>query len=999
MRLHRAWRTASRRFFGVLRSRDSMSDPRRPRADRSARHPGLDPEAIVIKGAREHNLAIDELEVPKHALVVFTGVSGSGKSSLAFDTIYAEGQRRYVESLSSYARQFLGQMEKPKYDHIRGLSPTIAIEQKTASSNPRSTVGTVTEIYDYLRVLFARAGEQRCHLCGGRVTARSAAEIVAELALLPAGSKVTLYAPKVVHRKGEHKEVFDEARQAGFARARVDGKVVRLEDAPALDKKLKHTIEVVVDRLAIEADARARLTDSVETALRAGGGTVLVAVEGEAAERTYAEARACPACGVSLPELTPQMLSYNSPLGMCPECNGLGTRMEVDLDLVIPDPSLSISEGAVDPWRTVVDGDTGWRARVVGALSRELKIDLEKPWSKLTQKQRDVLLHGLEDKRVRVSWQGKSSEGSWDMKWEGIVPKLERHWKETTSDNVREKIAKYLRETTCSACDGLRLKPESRAVFVEGKSIVDVFGMTVAEAAAHFASLRLEGARAVIAEEVLKEVRARLGFLLDVGLEYLTLSRSAVTLSGGEAQRIRLASQLGSELSGVLYVLDEPSIGLHQRDNLRLVATLERLRDLGNTVIVVEHDADTIRAADHVIDFGPGAGRLGGRVVAQGSPKELEASPDSVTGRFLSGAERIEIPAERRRPTAFLEVKNARENNLRNVDVAFPLGVLCSVTGVSGAGKSSLVNEILHPALRKALHGATERVGAHDRLLGIDRIDKVIDIDQQPIGRTPRSNPATYTKAFDLVREVFATTNEARAFGYGPGRFSFNVKGGRCEACEGGGVREVEMHFLPNVFVTCEACKGRRYNEATLRVKWKGKSIAEVLETSIADAIGLFDAITPLSRILRTLDEVGLGYVALGQPATTLSGGEAQRVKLARELAKRDTGRTLYILDEPTTGLHFADVKKLLDVLRRLVDAGNSVLVVEHNLDVVKASDWVIDLGPEGGTGGGELVAVGTPEDVAKVARSHTGKHLAEVLAESARPRPAPRRAHAQATP
>ena len=874
-----------------------MIDPTRPRAKRpAARRPGLDPDAIVIKGAREHNLAIDVLEVPKHALVVFTGVSGSGKSSLAFDTIYAEGQRRYVESLSSYARQFLGQMEKPKYDHIRGLSPTIAIEQKTASSNPRSTVGTVTEIYDYLRVLFARAGEQRCHLCGGRVTARSAAEVVDELFALPVGTKLTLLAPKVVHRKGEFRDLFEEARQAGFARVRVDGKVLALEDMRALDKHKKHSIELVVDRLAIDPAARPRLTDSLETALRAGGGQLLVLVEGEASPRAYSEDRSCPACGVSLPELTPQRLSYNSPLGMCPECNGLGTRMEVDLDLVVPNPKLSISEGAVDPWRSVADGDSGWRARVVGALARDLAIDLDRPWNKLTQKQRDVILHGIADRRVRVTWAGKSSEGSWDMKWEGVVPKLERHWKETTSDGVREKVARYLRETACSACGGLRLKPESRAVFLEDKSIVDVFAMTVSEAAAHFASLRLDGARAVIAEEVLKEVRARLGFLLDVGLEYLTLSRGAVTLSGGEAQRIRLASQLGSELSGVLYVLDEPSIGLHQRDNLRLVATLERLRDLGNTVIVVEHDAETIRAADHVIDFGPGAGRLGGRVVAQGSPADIEREPASITGRFLCGAERVEVPAVRRAPTAFLEVKNAREHNLRNVDVAFPLGVLCSVTGVSGAGKSSLVNEILHPALRRALHGSSDRVGRHDAIVGVERLDKVIDIDQQPIGRTPRSNPATYTKAFDLVREVFAMTAEARAFGYGPGRFSFNVKGGRCEACEGAGVREVEMHFLPNVFVTCEVCKGRRYNEATLRVKFKGKSVAEVLETSVADALALFTNVQPLARILRTLDEVGLGYVALGQPATTLSGGEAQRVKLARELAKRDTGRTLYIL-------------------------------------------------------------------------------------------------------
>jgi excinuclease ABC subunit A len=839
--------------------------------------PPPEPEYIVVKGAREHNLDIDYLEIPKHRLVVFTGVSGSGKSSLAFDTLYAEGQRRYVESLSSYARQFLGQMEKPRYEQLRGLSPTIAIEQKSASSNPRSTVGTITEIYDYLRVLYARAGQQRCHLCGGEVAARSAGEIVDELLGLPKGKKLTLLAPKVEHRKGEFRELFDEARKAGFARARIDGMVVRLEDVQGLEKLKKHTIEIVIDRLTLSPDERARLTDSVETALRAGAGQLRALVDGEDRPRAYSEARGCPKCGVGLPELAPQMLSFNSPLGMCPTCNGLG--------------------------------------------------------------------------QVDFGWEHERGEG----------------WKR--------------RGETCGTCGGLRLRAESRAVYLANKSITDAVSLTVAEAGAHFRSLKLKGAQAQIAVEVLKEINARLGFLNDVGLDYLTLDRAAETLSGGEAQRIRLASQLGSELSGVMYVLDEPSIGLHQRDNLRLIRTLRRLRDLGNSVLVVEHDEETILAADHVIDFGPGAGRLGGKVVAAGSPEALTRDPRSPTGRFLRGVDSIGVPAARRKPSGFLEVLGATENNLKNLDVRFPLGVLCAVTGVSGAGKSSLVGGILHPALRRALHDAQDRIGRHRALRGVERIDKVIDIDQNPIGRTPRSNPATYTKTFDLIRNLFAEVPEARAYGYRPGRFSFNVKGGRCEACEGDGMREVEMHFLPNVHVTCEVCRGKRYNDATLRVKWKGKNIAEVLATTVAEALELFANQPHVHHILQTLDDVGLGYLQLGQPATTLSGGEAQRIKLSRELARRQTGRTLYILDEPTTGLHFADVKRLLEVLDRLVDAGNTVLVIEHNLDVIKRADWVIDLGPEGGHRGGELVAEGTPEALAKNRRSFTGQFLKTALA------------------
>ncbi len=833
-------------------------------------------EYIIIKGAREHNLDIDYLEIPKRALVVFTGVSGSGKSSLAFDTLYAEGQRRYVESLSSYARQFLGQMEKPKYEHIRGLSPTIAIEQKSASSNPRSTVGTITEIYDYLRVLYARAGEQRCHLCGGAVAARSAAEIVEELGTLPKGTKVTLLAPKVEHRKGEFRELFEDARQAGFARVRIDGMIVRLEDVQGLEKLKKHTIELVIDRLTLQPAERARLTDSVETALKAAAGQLRVLVDGEERPRAYSEARGCPRCGVGLPELTPQMLSFNSPLGMCTTCDGLG------------------------------------------------KMDL--------------------------GWEHEHGEG----------------WR--------------LQGQVCSACKGLRLRPESRSVFLANKSITDVVAFTVLQASGFFRGLKLPGAQAQIAVEILKEINARLGFLMDVGLDYLTLDRSAETLSGGEAQRIRLASQLGSELSGVMYVLDEPSIGLHQRDNLRLIATLRRLRDLGNSVLVVEHDQETIEAADYVLDFGPGAGRDGGRVVAQGTPDALRADPKSPTGRYLRGSDRIEVPSERRTPRGFIEVLGASENNLRNIDVRFPLGVLCAVTGVSGAGKSSLINGILHPALRNALNDAQDRVGKHRALRGVELVDKVIDIDQNPIGRTPRSNPATYTKCFDHIRNVFALTAEARTYGYKLGRFSFNVKGGRCEACEGDGVREVEMHFLANVHVTCEVCKGKRYNDGTLRVKFKNRNVAQILETTVAEALELFANQPQIRHILKTLCDVGLGYLQLGQPATTLSGGEAQRIKLARELAKRDTGRTLYILDEPTTGLHFADVKRLLEVLERLVEAGNSVLVIEHNLDVVKRADWVIDLGPEGGTRGGELIAEGTPEQLAEIDGSFTGQFLAKML-------------------
>ena len=950
-----------------------------------------EPDFIIVRGAREHNLAISELSIPKRQLVVFTGVSGSGKSSLAFDTLYAEGQRRYVESLSSYARQFLGQMEKPRYDQLRGLSPTIAIEQKSASSNPRSTVGTVTEIYDYLRVLYARAGEQRCHLCGGGVAARSAGEIVEELLTLPKDSKVTLMARKIENRKGEFKEVLEEARKAGFARVRINGQVQRLEDVTALDKKKKHTVDIVVDRVVLggglTAD-RSRLADSVETALKTGAGMLLAAVEGEALERAYSEARACPACGVGLPELQPQLFSFNGPLGMCIDCNGLGSSLEIDPELVVPNQELSISDGAIEPWGQRLDKESGWTSSIAAALKREYGIPLDKPWKSLTPRHREIMLYGIGDKRVNVRWEGKHGAGNWALKFQGVVNNIKKRMQDTQSEAVRQMYARYFRERDCRACNGRRLRPEARAVILGGKSIADVTSMTVAGASEHFDGLDLVGARAQIAAEILKEVKTRLGFLLNVGLDYLTLDRSAATLSGGEAQRIRLASQLGSELSGVMYVLDEPSIGLHQRDNLRLISTLRRLRDLGNSVLVVEHDAETIEAADHVIDFGPGAGRLGGHVVAQGTPEQVRASVESLTGRYLAGTVRIEVPAVRRQPAGWIHLRGAREHNLKDVDASFPLGVLVAVTGVSGAGKSSLVNATLHPALRRRLLGAADVVGAHSALEGIEAVDKVIDIDQKPIGRTPRSNPATYTKAFDCIREIFAATAEARAFGYEAGRFSFNVKGGRCEACEGDGVRKVEMHFLADVFVTCEVCKGKRYNEATLRVTFKGKSIADVLETSVSDARALFANHRTLAHILETLEEVGLGYIALGQSATTLSGGEAQRIKLSRELAKRDTGRTLYLLDEPTTGLHFEDVRRLLAVLGRLVDAGNSVLVIEHNLDVIKTADYVIDLGPEGGSRGGEVIAVGTPEEVAANPRSYTGQFLGKLL-RPPKPQPA----------
>jgi excinuclease ABC subunit A len=940
-----------------------------------------EPEVISIRGASEHNLKSVSLDVPKKKLVVFSGVSGSGKSSLAFDTLYAEGQRRYVESLSAYARQFLGQLEKPRYETLRGLSPTISIEQKSASNNPRSTVGTVTEIHDYLRVLYASIGVQHCWNCGRPVGRQSAQAIVDEVLKAETGSRIMLLAPLVQNRKGEHKDVLADAARRGFSRARVDGKVHSLEEDFELDKKAKHTIEVVVDRLVLKPDIRARLTDSVETALREGKGVLLVTDESGGHERVMSELNACHHCGLSFGELTPSSFSFNSPLGMCPDCNGLGTRPEMDPELVVPDGRRTIREGAVEPWATGMGKGEGWKAEFVEQLARAFKVDLDTPWHKLSKREKDVVLNGSGGKTFSVR--------GWKMEWEGIVHKLMKGFRTTKSEAMRKYYLRFFSPRPCSTCLGARLRPEARAVKVHEKTLVELSRLTVTDARTFLASLHLSSAEEPVARELLREIQSRLGFLVDVGLGYLTLERSATTLSGGESQRIRLASQMGSELTGVIYILDEPSIGLHQRDNGKLLATLKRLRDLGNSVIVVEHDEETMREADYLVDFGPGAGELGGQVVAQGTPTEVMANEKSLTGAYLSGRARLEVPSRRRPPgEAKLVVQGARAHNLQDVTVEFPLGLLIAVTGVSGAGKSTLVNEVLYPALAQKLYGSREVAGRHRALTGVELLDKVVDIDQKPIGRTPRSNPATYTKVFDAIRNVFALTQEARTFGYGPGRFSFNMKGGRCEACEGDGVRLVEMHFLADVYVPCEVCGGKRFNEATLRVRFKGKNIAEVLQMSVREAREHFSAHKEIERILGTLEDVGLGYVRLGQSSPTLSGGEAQRIKLSRELARVATGRTLYILDEPTTGLHFEDIRKLLRVLDRLVEAGNTVVVIEHNLDVIKSADWVIDLGPEGGAGGGRVLAKGTPEQVSQVPSSFTGHYLARVLGAMGPKRP-----------
>ncbi|NNU26186.1 excinuclease ABC subunit UvrA [Isoptericola sediminis] len=940
---------------------------------------------LVVSGAREHNLRNVDLDLPRDRLIVFTGLSGSGKSSLAFDTIFAEGQRRYVESLSAYARQFLGQMDKPDVDFIEGLSPAVSIDQKSTNRNPRSTVGTITEVYDYLRLLFARAGTQHCPVCDEPVQAQTPQQIVDKILELPEGTRYQVLAPVVRGRKGEYTELFGELQAQGFARARVDGEVVQLTTPPSLEKNLKHDIEVVVDRLVARDGVQRRLTDSVETALGLAGGLVMIElVDADVDDldrvRKYSEKRACPNDHpLSLDEIEPRTFSFNAPYGACPECTGIGFRLEVDPELVVPDPEKTLREGAVVPWAQT---SSEYFERVLAALAEEMAFSLDVPWRALPQRARTAVLHGRNHKvhvRYRNRW---GRERQYSTGFEGAVTFIERRHSETESDWSKERYEAFMRQVPCPTCQGARLKPEVLAVRVGSKSIWDVSRLPIADAKEYLDALELGERERAIAGEVLKEIHARLGFLLDVGLHYLTLERAAGTLSGGEAQRIRLATQIGSGLVGVLYVLDEPSIGLHQRDNRRLIDTLTRLRDLGNTLIVVEHDEDTIRSADWIVDVGPGAGEHGGQVVHSGDYAGLLATEASMTGAYLSGRRSIALPTTRRGvdPARQLTVVGARENNLRDIDVSFPLGVFTAITGVSGSGKSTLVNSILHTVLANELNGARQVAGRHTRVTGTDDLDKVVHVDQGPIGRTPRSNPATYTGVWDRIRKIFAETEEAKVRGYGPGRFSFNVKGGRCEACSGDGTLKIEMNFLPDVYVPCEVCHGARYNRETLEVHFKGKTVADVLDMPIEEAAEFFAAFPAISRHLTTLVEVGLGYVRLGQPAPTLSGGEAQRVKLASELQKRSTGRTVYVLDEPTTGLHFEDIRRLLSVLQSLVDKGNTVLVIEHNLDVVKSADWIIDMGPEGGSGGGLVVAEGTPEQVAAVEGSHTGRFLAEVL-------------------
>ena len=953
-------------------------------------------DRIVVRGAREHNLKNIDLEIPRDQLVVITGLSGSGKSSLAFDTIYAEGQRRYVESLSAYARQFLEQMEKPEVDSIEGLSPAISIEQKTTSKNPRSTVGTVTEIYDYLRVLFARVGVPHCPRCGKVISAQTVQQMVDRVLAQAPGTRLLVLAPVVRGRKGEYKKLFFDLQRQGYSRVRVNGVVRELGDEIELDKKRKHTIDVVVDRLIVRENLGSRLADSLETALRLADGIVTVetvaGAEGTSrtegtlrttgktagaepgrvdsrppsvqggltapATTTFSEKLACADCGISFPEVSPRMFSFNNPYGACPECGGIGSRDEIDPERLVPNPARSLKDGALAPW---AGRETSYFRQTLAVLAKRHRFSLETPWSELRRPVRDVILHGERD-------------GG----FEGVIKTLERRYRETSSEEARAEVAQFMTERPCPGCGGSRLRPESLGVKIAGRSIAEVVRQTIKEAAAFFDGLSLTEREAAIARRVLKEIRERLGFLMNVGLDYLTLDRPAGTLSGGEGQRIRLATQIGSSLVGVLYILDEPSIGLHQRDNRRLLETLKRLRDIGNTVLVVEHDEETIRSADYVVDLGPGAGELGGHIVGVGTPDEIMANPDSLTGRYLARALAIPVPATRRKGSGhFITIHNPREHNLKGMAVKIPLGTFTCVTGVSGSGKSTLVNDILYRALASMLHRAQDRPGAHDRIEGAQRIDKVVDIDQSPIGRTPRSNPATYTGVFTFIRTLFARTPEARMRGYQPGRFSFNVKGGRCEACQGDGLVKIEMHFLPDVYVTCDVCKGRRYNRETLDVHYKGMSIAAVLDMTVREALGFFDAVPVIKSKLATLDDVGLDYIRLGQSATTLSGGEAQRVKLATELSRRATGRTLYILDEPTTGLHFADIQRLLDVLNKLVEQGNTVVIIEHNLDVVKTADWVIDLGPEGGDDGGRVVATGTPEDLVRRAeRTYTGQFL-----------------------
>ena len=934
-------------------------------------------DQLIVKGARQHNLKNIDISLPRDSFNVITGLSGSGKSSLAFDTIYAEGQRRYVESLSAYARQFLGQMDKPDVDYIEGLSPAISIDQKTTSRNPRSTVGTVTEIYDYLRLLFARVGHAHCPQCGKPISQQTIQQMTDDVMTFPEGAKILVIAPMIRGKKGEHKSVFDQLRKEGFSRVRVDGVVRTLDEDVDLQKTKKHDIDVVVDRLVVKEGIESRLTDSMETAAKWGEGLVLVA-EVDGPEHMYSQHFACPDCHISLPKIEPRMFSFNSPFGACPACAGIGSTMEVDEEMVIPDGSISFANGAVV---ALSNNPNAWFMRQLEGLLRQNGYSLNNSFDELPKKLQEEIMHGSQEK---VSFDYENMRGevkTFHTEYEGILPMVKRRHSEASTDAMREEFEKFMSIKPCTTCHGARLKPEVLAITVGGKNIEEVTDMTIKEAAQFFSSLSLSQRELVIGEQILKEIKARLGFLNNVGLDYLTMSRAAGTLSGGEAQRIRLATQIGSGLVGVLYILDEPSIGLHQRDNDRLIETLKSLRDLGNTLLVVEHDEDTMRAADFLVDIGPGAGEHGGQVIAAGPVPEVMANPKSITGQYLAGKKFIALPEKRRKPgKAAIEVRGAKENNLQNINVKFPIGLFNVVTGVSGSGKSTLINEILYKGLSNKLYRTYHRVGKHKEIRGMDYVDKVINIDQSPIGRTPRSNPATYTGVFDAIRELYSQTPEAKMRGYKQGRFSFNVKGGRCEACRGDGIIKIEMHFLPDVYVPCEVCKGARYNRETLEVKYKGKSIADVLDMTVDDAVDFFAAIPKIHRKMITLQEVGLGYIRLGQPATTLSGGEAQRVKLATELARRSTGKTMYILDEPTTGLHAEDIRKLLLVLQKLVDAGDTVVVIEHNLDVIKTADYIIDLGPEGGSGGGTIIAKGTPEEVAKVKESYTGRFLGPVL-------------------
>ncbi len=938
--------------------------------------------SIIIRGANEHNLKNVDVDIPRDALVVLTGLSGSGKSSLAFDTIYAEGQRRYMESLSSYARQFLGQMEKPNVEKIEGLSPAISIDQKSTNRNPRSTVGTVTEIYDYFRLLYARIGTPHCPVCGREIKKQSVDQMVDQIMGMPEGTRIQLLAPVVRGRKGRHEKVLERAAKSGYVRVRIDGNLYELSEEISLDKNIKHNIEIVVDRLIVKPGIERRLTDSIENVLNLADGLLFVDRVGSEEEMlTFSQSFSCPDCGVSVDEIEPRSFSFNNPFGACPECYGLGYKMEFDPELMIPDRTKSINEGAITVlgWQSCQQPGSFANA-ILQALAKEYGFDLDTPFEDYPEKVQNVLLYGTGGKEVMVYYEGQRGKGEYPIAFEGLVKNVERRYRETGSDYTKQEYETFMRITPCKLCKGQRLKKESLAVTVCGKNIFEVTSMFIGELHEFMDGMELTEQQHLIGDQILKEIRARVGFLVDVGLDYLSLSRATATLSGGEAQRIRLATQIGSGLVGVCYILDEPSIGLHQRDNDKLLATLKNLRDLGNTLIVVEHDEDTMRAADYIVDVGPGAGSHGGRIVACGTVEDIMNTPESITGQYLSGAVKIPIPEKRRKPAGWLKVRGAAENNLKNIDVKFPLGVFTCVTGVSGSGKSSLVNEILYKHLARDLNRARCIPGKHAGIDGIDQLDKVIDIDQSPIGRTPRSNPATYTGVFDMIRDLFASTADAKAKGYKKGRFSFNVKGGRCEACGGDGIIKIEMHFLPDVYVPCEVCGGKRYNRETLDVKYKGKSIFDVLDMTVEEALTFFENVPSIQRKIQTLYDVGLSYVKLGQPSTELSGGEAQRIKLAAELSKRSTGRTIYILDEPTTGLHFADVHKLIEILHRLAEGGNTVVVIEHNLDVIKTADYIIDIGPEGGLGGGRVIAQGTPEQVAECPQSYTGHYVKKML-------------------